>query len=142
MSTSDELKAAAAKIRVAARGATAGPWKATPVWSPDAAVTSAVYSHAHPTGTPESEVVASGQKRYPKGGLRNPCNALWIAMANPDLAEPLAALLEHFASRYERMSEMFGAPAGGPSERLAAGKPELHADFALAVARAINKDLS
>ncbi|SEN89540.1 hypothetical protein, partial [Nonomuraea pusilla] len=94
---SDELRQAARLVRENARGTAAGPWKAAPVWSPDAAVTSAVYSHAYPTGTPESEVVASGQKRYRKGGLRNPCNARWIALMNPDLAEPLASWLEETA---------------------------------------------
>jgi hypothetical protein len=90
----EELRQAARQIREAVRGTASGPWKASPVWSPDAAVTSAVYSYAYPTGTPESEVVASGLKRYRKGGLRNPCNARWIALMNPDVAEPLAAWLE------------------------------------------------
>lgn len=101
MTLAAELRTAAAAIRETARGTAAGPWKAAPVWSPDAAVTSAVYSYAYPTGTVESEVVASGQKRYRKGGLRNPCNARWIALMNPLLAEPLADLLEEMADQYD-----------------------------------------
>lgn len=95
-----ELRKAAAAIRENARGTAGGPWKARPVWSPDSHVTSAVYSYAYPTGTVESEVVASGLKRYPKGGLRNPCNARWIAMMHPGLAEPLAAWLEKTAKDF------------------------------------------
>lgn len=120
----DELKTAAATLRETVRGTAAGPWKAAPVWSPDAAVTSAVYSHGYPTGTPESEVVASGQKRYPKGGLRNPCNARWIALMDPNLAEPLAVWLTFEAAIYEQI----------PADRQGACTPE----HALAVARAIN----
>ncbi|MER6942521.1 hypothetical protein ABT294_00735 [Nonomuraea sp. NPDC000554] len=123
----EELREAARHIRENARGTAAGPWKAAPVWSPDSASTSAVYSHAYPTGTVESEVVASGQKRYRKGGLRNPCNARWIALMNPDLAEPLAALLEHMADIAE-----FAAKRG--LRTAAAGQVE----HALAVARVLN----
>lgn len=119
-----ELRAAAATVREAARGTAAGPWKAAPVWSPDSASTSAVYSHAYPTGTVESEVVASGQKRYRKGGLRNPCNARWIALMNPDMAEPLATWLTFEASVYELI----------PADRQGACAPE----HALAIARVIN----
>jgi hypothetical protein len=128
----DELRAAATHIREAARGAANGPWKAAPVWSPDAAVTSAVYSYAYPTGTPESEVVASGQKRYPKGGLRNPCNARWIALMNPLLAEPLAAWLEETARQYD------APPCDDPTG--VCNGCERREDFndALTVARAIN----
>ncbi|WP_049568711.1 hypothetical protein [Nonomuraea sp. SBT364] len=130
--TAEELKTAATRVREAARGTAAGPWKASPVWSPDAAVTSAVYSHAHPAGTPESEVVASGQKRYRKGGLRNPCNAVWIALANPDLAEPLASWLEETARQYD------APPCDDPTG--VCNHCERRDDFvnALHVARAIN----
>lgn len=114
-----ELRKAAAAIRENARGTAEGPWKARPVWSPDSHVTSAVYSYAYPTGTVESEVVASGLKRYPKGGLRNPCNARWIALMHPGLAEPLAAWLEKTAEQYtedvaEETPDCSGCETGCP----------------------------
>lgn len=108
-----ELRKAAAVIRENARGTAGGPWKARPVWSPDSHVTSAVYSYAYPTGTVESEVVASGLKRYPKGGLRNPCNARWIALMHPGLAEPLAAWLEDTATNYSTSTDEIECPNCG-----------------------------
>jgi hypothetical protein len=72
----EELRAAAAKVRHLGAVATAGPWTCSPVWSPDSPSTSGVYSRAHPTGTIESEVVASGRVKRGYGGIRNPHNAV------------------------------------------------------------------
>jgi hypothetical protein len=89
-----EIRAAAAKLRKHIKHATDGPWHSRPVWSPDAVSTSAIYSHAHPTGTVESEVVASGKIRSGYGGIREPWNAEYIALMQPALGALLADWLE------------------------------------------------
>ncbi|TYB50253.1 hypothetical protein FXF51_56865 [Nonomuraea sp. PA05] len=128
--TASELRPAAARLREAARKATPGPWTAEhPSWAGENAVLStALNGHA---------VAVCGEETK---GADHPASAdaAWIALASPLLAEPLAALLEHFAAKYERLTEVFGDPPSGPAHRLAAGKPELSVDFALAVARIIN----
>ena len=55
VSLDTELRNAAAKLRKHVKHATESPWVTSSVWSPRATSTSAVYSHAHPTGTVESE---------------------------------------------------------------------------------------
>nr|WTC12470.1 hypothetical protein OHA15_33525 [Streptomyces anthocyanicus] len=89
-----ELRNAAAKLRKHVKHATAGPWVTSSVWSPRATSTSAVYSHAHPTGTVESEVVASGRIKSGYGGIRQPWNAEYIALMQPAVGAALASLLE------------------------------------------------
>ncbi|MFD9603256.1 hypothetical protein [Streptomyces sp. NPDC059970] len=92
-----EIRAAAAKLRNYVKRATDGPWVASCVWSPDATSTSAVYSHAHPTGTVESEVVASGRIKSGYGGIREPWNAKYIALMQPAVGAALAKLLDDLA---------------------------------------------
>jgi hypothetical protein len=89
-----ELRNAVAKLRKHVKHATDGPWVTSSVWSPDAVSTSAVYSHAHPTGTVDSEVVASGRIRSGYGGIRNPWNAEYIALMQPAVGAALADWLE------------------------------------------------
>lgn len=92
------LKRAAMVLRKGADAATAGPWIASPVDSPDALVTSAVYSYAHPTGTPESEVVGATRKRGDRGqGIRRGNDARFIALMHPPVALALADLLDAMA---------------------------------------------
>jgi hypothetical protein len=101
--------------------------ESSPVWSPRSHAKSAVYSHAHPAGTAASEVVASGLKDR-AGGIVQPGNAVWIALAHPGLAEPLADLLEHFAHIEDDFAALGLPPAeiGAPDRRM------------IAVARVIN----
>lgn len=94
VSLDTELRTAAAKLRKHVKHATDGPWVTSTVWSPRATSTSAVYSHAHPTGTVDSEVVASGRIKSGYGGIRNPWNAEYIALMQPAVGEALAKLLE------------------------------------------------
>jgi len=94
VSLDTELRNAAAKLRKHVKRATDSPWVTSSVWSPDAVSTSAVYSHAHPTGTVESEVVASGRIRSGYGGIREPWNAEYIALMQPAVGAALAKLLE------------------------------------------------
>lgn len=89
-----ELRTAAAKLRKHLKHATDGPWVTSSVWSPRATSTSAVYSHAHPAGSVDSEVVASGRIRSGYGGIRNPWNAEYIALMQPSVGAELAQLLE------------------------------------------------
>jgi hypothetical protein len=98
-----ELREAAAKLRRHIKHATDGPWVTSSVWSPRAASTSAVYSHAHPTGTVDSEVVASGRIRSGYGGIRNPWNAEYIALMQPAVGATLAELLDTEADVAETM---------------------------------------
>ena len=88
------LREAAAKLRRHIRHATESPWVTSSVWSPRATSTSAVYSHAHPTGTVDSEVVASGKIRPGYGGIREPWNAEYIALMQPSVGAELARLLD------------------------------------------------
>ncbi|NUQ95191.1 MAG: hypothetical protein HOY79_01065 [Streptomyces sp.] len=89
-----ELRAAVAKLRKHVKHATDGPWVTSTVWSPRATSTSAVYSHAHPTGSVESEVVASGKIRSGYGGIREPWNAEYIALMQPAVGKALTDWLE------------------------------------------------
>jgi hypothetical protein len=89
-----EIRAAVAKLRKHVKHATDGPWVTSSVWSPRATSTSAVYSHAHPTGTVESEVVASGRIKSGYGGIREPWNAEYIALMQPVVGAALADLLD------------------------------------------------
>ncbi|OUD03372.1 hypothetical protein CA983_10200 [Streptomyces swartbergensis] len=89
-----ELRNAAAKLRKHVKHATDSPWVTSSVWSPRATSTSAVYSHAHPTGTVDSEVVASGRIKSGYGGIREPWNAEYIALMQPAVGAALADLLE------------------------------------------------
>lgn len=124
-----ELRAAVAKLRKHVKHATEGPWHTSSVWSPRATSTSAVYSHAYPTGTVESEVVASGKIRSGYGGIREPWNAEYIALMQPAVGKALADWLnleaDVIAARIvEDGSDVFAVDLGG--------------DHALIVARAIN----
>ena len=92
-----ELRAAVAKIRKHLKHATESPWVTSSVWSPRATCTSAVYSHAHPAGSVESEVVASGRIKSGYGGIREPWNAEYIALMQPAVGADLADLLEDLA---------------------------------------------
>lgn len=96
-SPSAEISAAVAKLRLHVKHATDGPWATSSVWSPRATSTSAVYSHAHPTGTVESEVVASGRIKSGYGGIREPWNAEYIALMQPAVGAALADLLDDLA---------------------------------------------
>jgi hypothetical protein len=89
-----ELRTAVAKLRKHVKHATESPWHTSSVWSPRATSTSAVYSHAYPTGTVESEVVASGRIKSGYGGIREPWNAEYIALMQPSVGAALANLLE------------------------------------------------
>ncbi|TXS48898.1 hypothetical protein [Streptomyces sp. OR43] len=92
-----EIRAAVAKLRKHVKHATDGPWVTSSVWSPRATCTSAVYSHAHPAGSVESEVVASGRIKSGYGGIREPWNAEYIALMQPDVGGALADLLDDLA---------------------------------------------
>lgn len=89
-----ELRNAAARLRKHVKHATDSPWVTSSVWSPRATCTSAVYSHAHPAGSVESEVVASGRIRSGYGGIREPWNAEYIALMQPSVGAALARLLD------------------------------------------------
>jgi hypothetical protein len=89
-----ELRNAAAKLRKHVKHATDSPWVTRTVWSPRATATSAVYSHAHPAGSVDSEVVASGKIRPGYGGIRQPWNAEYIALMQPAVGALLAKLMD------------------------------------------------
>lgn len=99
MST-DLLKRAAAELDAVTSLAAAGPWTCSPVYSPDSHATSAVYSNAYRTGTAESEVVGSTHKKKGHGGIKNPHNAIYIAMMQPSVAGATARLLEQHADEH------------------------------------------
>lgn len=94
VSLDTELRNSAAKLRKHVKHATDGPWVTSSVWSPRATSTSAVYSHAHPAGSVDSEVVASGRIKPGYGGIRQPWNAEYIALMQPAVGAALASLLE------------------------------------------------
>jgi hypothetical protein len=94
VSLDTELRNAAAKLRKHVKHATDSPWVTSSVWSPRATATSAVYSHAHPAGSIDSEVVASGKIRPGYGGIREPWNAEYIALMQPAVGAALASLLD------------------------------------------------
>jgi hypothetical protein len=124
-----ELRDAVAKLRKHLKHATDGPWVTSSVWSPRATSTSAVYSHAHPTGTVESEVVASGRIKSGYGGIREPWNAEYIALMQPAVGAALADWLDLEADVIEaRIIE------DGTDEYAVA----LDGDHALTIARLIN----
>lgn len=107
--TADLLGRAAAHLRRSLLGVTEGPWTASPVWSPDSTNTSAVYSAALPPG---SEVVGSSDKPRQRptavsaptsrGGIWNPCDAVYIATMDPLVGGALADLLEATALDIEK----------------------------------------
>lgn len=111
---SDLILKAARLIRRRALAATASPWHASPVWSPDAVSTSAVYSHAHPTGTVESEVIASGRIRSGYGGTRNPHNVVHIAGMQPSVVLLIADWLESCGNALAATSDDFFAGCDEP----------------------------
>ncbi|MFD5566582.1 hypothetical protein [Streptomyces cadmiisoli] len=124
-----EIRAAVAKLRKHVKHATDGPWVTSSVWSPRATSTSAVYSLAHPTGTVESEVVASGRIKSGYGGIREPWNAEYIALMQPAVG---AALADWLALEADDLA-MRIAEAGADEYAV-----ELDGDHALTVARLIN----
>ena len=124
-----EIRAAVAKLRKHVKHATDGPWVTSSVWSPRATSTSAVYSHAHPTGTVESEVVASGRIKSGYGGIREPWNAEYIALMQPSVGAVLADWLALEAD----VIELRAAEDGSYEHAVA-----LDGDHALAIARQIN----
>ncbi|MFI1165596.1 hypothetical protein ACH4UM_18770 [Streptomyces sp. NPDC020801] len=124
-----ELRAAVGKLRKHVKHATDSPWVTSTVWSPHATATSAVYSHAHPADTVESEVVASGRIRSGYGGIREPWNAEYIALMQPTIGAALANWLHLEADviearQIEDGTSDFAVDLGG--------------DHALAIARLIN----
>lgn len=129
----DVIRRAAALMRRRAEAAAGGPWTASPVWSTTPAATSAVYSLAHPSGSVESEVVASGRVDTRRGGIRDPYNAVHIAAWHPTVALAVADWLDAEADAYEQtalLAEQLGVGALRPQSR----RPTLA--NALAVARA------
>lgn len=124
-----ELRAAVAKLRKHVKHATEGPWVTSSVWSPSATATSAVYSHAHPAGSIDSEVVASGRIKSGYGGIREPWNAEYIALMQPAVGAALADLLTLEADVIE------GRIANDGSAEYAV---DLSGDHALTIARLIN----
>jgi hypothetical protein len=83
------VRRAAKLMQERAHAATKGRWCASPVYSPRSTATSAVYSHAHPAGSGESQVIASA--RVGKGGLRRGADAEHIAGLDPDTVDLIAA---------------------------------------------------
>ena len=124
-----ELRNAVAKLRKHVKHATDGPWVTSSVWSPRATSTSAVYSHAHPAGSVESEVVASGKIRSGYGGIRQPWNAEYIALMQPAVGKALADWLHLIADVVEARIAQDG------SDEYAV---DIEGDHALIVARLIN----
>lgn len=107
------VRRAARLMKQRADVATAGRWCASPVYSPRATATSAVYSHAHPAGSGDAEVVASA--RVGKGGLRRGADAEHIAALDPDAALAIAESWEHLADDMcDGLAHFhaFGAPGG------------------------------
>lgn len=124
-----ELRDAVAKLRKHVKHATGSPWHTSSVWSPRATSTSAVYSHAHPAGSVDSEVVASGKIRSGYGGIREPWNAEYIALMQPAVGKALADLLALEADVIEARAIEDG------SDTFAV---DISGDHALAIARLIN----
>lgn len=124
-----EIRDAVAKLRKHVKHATDGPWVTSSVWSPRGTATSAVYSHAHPAGSVESEVVASGKIRSGYGGIRQPWNAEYIALVQPAVGAALANWLDLEADVIATRVAEDGDVA------LAV---DISGDHALAIARLIN----
>lgn len=97
------VRRAAKLMKERAEAATKGRWCASPVYSPRATATSAVYSHAHPAGSGESEVVAS--TRVGKGGLKRGADAEHIAGMDPDA---VAASAEAWEQQADDMADRLG----------------------------------
>ncbi|WP_435215818.1 hypothetical protein [Streptomyces sp. bgisy034] len=124
-----ELRAAVAKLRKHVKHATDGPWVTSSVWSPRATATSAVYSHAHPAGSVDSEVVASGRIKSGYGGIREPWNAEYIALMQPAVGAALADWLHLVADIVEARAAQDGTDEWAL---------DIEGDHALIVARLIN----
>ena len=124
-----ELRNAAAKLRKHVKHATESPWVTSSVWSPRATSTSAVYSHAHPAGSIDSEVVASGRIRSGYGGIREPWNAEYIALMQPSVGAELARLLDLEADVIEARAMQDGTDAFAV---------DLSGEHLLTIARLIN----
>lgn len=124
-----EIRAAVAKLRKHVKHATDSPWVTSSVWSPRATSTSAVYSHAHPAGSVDSEVVASGRIRSGYGGIRQPWNAEYIALMQPAVGAALANWLELEADDLAMRIKDAGADEYAV---------DLEGDHALIIARLIN----
>lgn len=91
MSTpSDELRAAATLLRETARAATPGPWGVETV------VRDSIGAYSYPG---HSFVATIGDRTADEYVVRD---AAWITLANPELAEPLADLLDSIADEHER----------------------------------------
>jgi hypothetical protein len=124
-----ELRDAVAKLRKHVKHATDSPWVTSSVWSPRATCTSAVYSHAHPAGSVDSEVVASGRIKSGYGGIREPWNAEYIALMQPAVGAALANWLDLVADVIQaRIVE-------DDTDEFAV---DLEGDHALTIARLIN----
>jgi hypothetical protein len=105
---SETILRAAHLMEQRALAATASPWHARPIWSPDTDGTSAIYSHAHPAGSVESEVIASGRIRRGYGGTRNPHDAIHIAGMQPSFALAVAKFLERSGKELASTNERYG----------------------------------
>lgn len=124
-----ELRNAAAKLRKHVKHAAESPWVTSSVWTPRATCTSAVYSHAYPPGSIDSEVVASGRIKSGYGGIREPWNAEYIALMQPSVGKALADWLDLIADVVQARIVEDG------SDDYAV---DLEGDHALTVARLIN----
>ena len=124
-----ELRSAVVKLRKHVKHATDGPWVTSSVWSPRATATSAVYSHAHPAGSVDSEVVASGRIKSGYGGIRETWNAEYIALLQPALGAALADWLHLVADIVEARAAHDGTDEWAV---------DIEGDHALIVARLIN----
>jgi hypothetical protein len=106
-----DVTTAAELMRQCASRATAGPWHSSSVYSPASHVSSAVYSQAHPMGSVESEVCASGRLASRHfGGIRNPHDAVHAAGMDPIVTAMIARTLDAVAAemRYDRVREIGG----------------------------------
>lgn len=111
MTPAEELRQAATTVRKLAADATQGPWKATV----------------------QGEIISLSRRGpYGPAGV-SPWvadeDAQWIAAMSPDIAEPLADLLETFVPVGDPPTDVYGVPGYRPT-----GFYE-----ALDIARAINK---
>jgi uncharacterized protein YuzB (UPF0349 family) len=137
----DEIRAAVEKLRKHVKHATDSPWVTSSVWSPRATCTSAVYSHAHPAGSVDSEIVASGRIKSGYGGIREPWNAEYIALMQPALGSVLASWLERAAEQAdEAMHDVADYPDSDPDEGECVEDCDAcdEQQFALNIARLIN----
>ncbi|WP_031166029.1 hypothetical protein [Streptosporangium roseum] len=140
MTPAEELRAAATHLREAAANATPGPWEV----GNGEVIGLGIEQTGRGSFSYTAQLVqvlddaTRDEENYGGHDLGSTAaDAAWIALASPALAEPLAALFDHYAAKYERLGETFGHPVTKPGERLAEGKPQLHVDFALTIARVI-----